>query len=455
MKRAHLLGAFGTFALGLWTVACNPQKADWGFEAIATLPTPPDDPGLGCGAQIPVDTTATNRDLCRYQAGSHASESLGLDPAVVSAIPIRHVIIMMKENRSFDHLFGKLHDRGQPDVEAIPVDYANLAVDGSAVFPTHAPTTCIPHDPGHQLAEVLESLDGGKMDGFVRAAARSTGTDGTFVMGTYDQTDLPFYYWLATTYAIGDRTFAPMASGTFGTRNFLMFGTNAGVVDTGIVFPPPNTPSIMQFLMNRGLTWGAYTDGAPMSGSLNWDARDPGVHPLQDFYDALDQGTLPSVAFVDGIEYVDDDHPFADLQAGESWTRTLYQHAIASPEWSRLAILFTYDEAGGFADHVPPPTGCLARPSTSPFTQMGPRVPLVVLSPWAKRGYVSHVARDYTAITRFIETIFDLPALTGRDANMDALLDLFDFSCGRDLSVPPAPDPGTGGCPNPSPRGAH
>lgn len=458
MNRDVLRAIFFPTLLGIvlaLATSCDPQKADWGLGAIASMKTPPDDPGLGCGAEIPVDATAANRAQCAYPAGAHASASLGIDETVRTSIPIRHVIIMMKENRSFDHLFGKLHDRGQADVEAVPPGYSNVDTHGAAVFPMPATTTCIPHDPGHQSSEVLQSLNGGKMDGFVLAAARSTGTDGTFAMGFYDQTDLPFYYWLATTYALGDRTFAPMASGTFANRNFLIFGTNAGVVDTGIVFPAPNTPSIMQLLMNGGFTWGAYTDGAPMSGSLNWGPNDPGVHPLRDLYEALDQGTLPNVAFVDGIEYVDDDHPFTDLQTGEVWTKTLYDHAIASPEWQRLAILVSYDEAGGFADHVPPPAGCKTLPSQSPFTQMGPRVPLIALSPWAKRGYVSHVVRDYTAVTRFIETVFDLPALTARDANSDALLDLFDFSCGRDLSVPPAPDPGTGGCPHPSPRGAH
>jgi len=436
-------------------MGCDPQKADWGLGAIETMTTPTDDPNLGCGAQIPADGTAANRAACVYAAGARAPASLGIEASLPSAIPIRHVIIMMKENRSFDHLFGKLHDRGQPDVEAVPADYSNPDARGNAVFPSPATTTCIPHDPGHQSDSVARSIDSGKMDGFVIAAAETTGTDGSFVMNFYDDTALPFYYWLAATFAVGDRHFAPMASGTFGNRNFFLFGTNAGAVDTGIVFPAPTTPSVMRLLMNAGFTWGAYTDGSPMSGSLDWGPTDPGVHRLQDVYDALDRGTLPNVAFVDGVDYVDDDHPFADLQTGEAWARTLYDHAIASPQWPRLAIVYTYDEAGGFADHIPPPVGCRPAPSSSPFTQLGPRVPLVVISPWAKRGYASHVERDHTAMTRFIETVFDLPALTARDANSDALLDLFDFSCGRDLTVPAAPVPGSGGCPNPPPRGAH
>ena len=110
-------------------------------------------------------------------------------------------------------------------------------------------------------------------------------------------------------------------------------------------------------------------------------------------------------------------------------------------------MVWTYDEGGGFADHVVPgPPGCRADGS-SYYTDRGPRIPLVVISPWARRHYVSHRPHDHTAITRLIETFFDLPALTARDANSDALLDLFDFTCGRDLAIPAgAPQPGTGRC---------
>jgi phospholipase C len=206
--------------------------------------------------------------------------------------------------------------------------------------------------------------------------------------------------------------------------------------------------------MSAGFTWRAYTDGSPLSGALDWEQGDPGVSTLDELYGALDAGTLPNVAFVDGLDNVEDDHPLADLQRGEAWVKTIYDHAVKSPQWDRLAIIWTYDEAGAFADHVPPPMGCLATPSTAPFVELGPRIPLVVISPWAQRNYASHVVHDHTAITRFIEAVFDLPALTARDANSDALMDMFDFTCDRDLSVQPPPAPGTGGCPNPPPAGA-
>jgi phospholipase C len=427
--------------------SCDPQAADWGLEAIRTMQTPPDDPGLGCGAEPPIDTNAAARARCEVPAGTHAAAALGTSTQALAEIPIRHVIVLMRENRSFDHLFGKLHERGQPGVEPVPETFSNPDRAGVQVFPGQATSTCIATDPGHQSESMQRCVHGGKMDGFVLNAAATTPTDGHFVMDYYDESELPFYYWLARTFAVSDRHFAPNASGTFANRAFLVFATNAGVVDTGIVFPPPNTPSLFHLLMNAGFTWGAYSDGLPFSGSLDWDHTDAGVHHLQELYDALDRGTLPNVAFVDGVEDLDDDHPAADLQLGEARVKSVYEHALTSPEWQHLAIFWTYDEAGAFADHVPPPRGCLPLPSRSPFAELGPRVPLVAISPWAKRGYASHVVHDHSAITRFIEAIFDLPSLTARDANSDALLDLFDFSCARDLSLPPAPDVGSGGCP--------
>ncbi len=437
MKRALVLLAL---------CACDPQKASWGFGAIETMMTPADPPVV-CGATFPEDTLAPERASCAFSAGTHASASLGVDQKTLASIPIRHVIVMMKENRSFDHLLGKLHDR-LPEVEAVPSTYSNPDPAGNAVFPARATTTCILFDPNHQSQSVLACIDDGKMDGFVRnAAATTTSQDqGAFAMSYYDESDLPYDYWLASTFALGDRHFASTASGTFANRDFMMFGTNAGVVDTGILYPSPSTPSIFQTLIAAGFTWGVYTDSGPLSDTLDWSANDPGVHPMGDLFTALKDGTLPNVVFVDGVENQEDDHPTADLQQGEVWTKKIIDAAMTSPEWERLAVLWTYDEAGAFADHVPPPSACLALPSTSPFTLLGPRVPFAVISPWAKRGYVSHVVRDHTAITRFIEALFDLPALTARDANSDALLDMFDFSCGPHPPVPAAPDPGTNGC---------
>jgi hypothetical protein len=191
-----------------------------------------------------------------------------------------------------------------------------------------------------------------------------------------------------------------------------------------------------------------YADDEPLEGTLGaWSTSHP-WHPVQDLLDAFANDAVPSVVFVDGKEDIDDEHPTADLQVGEAWTRQLYEAALASPAWSSTAILFTYDEAGGFFDHIPPPDACVARPQDGAFYERGTRVPLIVISPWARRHYVSHATHDHSSITRLIEAAHDLPALTARDANADALLDMFDFACAPG-SIPDAPAAGTGGCVGP------
>lgn len=435
--------------------ACAPEAIDWGLGGIDEMETPADDPTLGCADLALEGDQAGARAACSFGAGARAHETLGVARTDLDRIPIRHVIVAMKENRSFDMIFGKLHD-DVPEVEAIPADYTNPDLNGDPVAPRHATSTCLPLDPAHQWEGLQAVVNGGKMDGFVTNAAGSTDSDGSFALEYFDAGDLPFYYFLGRTYAIADRDFAAINSGTFANRTFMMFGTPGGVIDTGVTYVDPATPSIFQLLMAAGYTWAAYNDdGQPLSGTLGWTAESPGVRPIADLYRALDEGTLPNVAFVDGTVNVEDDHPRdpddlpevkGDVQVGEAWLKELYDHAVASPQWERLVIVYTYDEGGAFFDHVPPPEGCAPVPSRADFRALGPRVPLITISPWSKRGYVSHVVRDHLAITRLIEALFDLPALTARDANSDALLDMFDFSCGRDLSVPEAPAAGTGGC---------
>ena len=424
------------------------DEPSWGLDAIEAMRTPPDPP-LSGPLTLPPDAHAAERAACAFGPGATAADTLALPPTTAERIPIRHVVVLMRENRSFDHLLGWLGEEGQPQSAPIPPSYVNFDPRAAIVHPQHAATTCLSVDPDHGWDAMHAGIRGGAMDGFVASAAASLGGDGHVAMDTYQRSDLPFYYWLASTWALDDRHFAAVASGTDPNRDFLLLATNDGEQDTNTGAPSASTPSIFRRLMDAGYTWGAYSDDAPFSGTLQWDGDDPGVHGLADFLQALDAGTLPNVAFVDGVQNYDDDHPPADLQRGEAWLRDIYQRAIASPQWPRLALIWTYDESGGFADHVPPPLGCVARtlPEDQRFFELGPRVPLVAISPYAKHHYVSHVVQDHTAITRFVEAIFGLPALTARDANSDALLDLFDFSGPPPMLTPPAAPPaGTNGC---------
>jgi phospholipase C len=402
-----------------------------------------------CPSPVADDPLAAMRAACSFGAGATADKTLGLSEAARAQLPIHHVIVMMKENRSFDHLFGGLA-AVQPDAEVFPAGFSNPDTTGAQVAPFHLTTTCVPNDPDHQWSAMHVQIDSGKMDGYVKSAAGSTGSDGHFAIGYYEQADLPFYYFLASTFALADHHFPSVRSGTFPNRDYLLLGTSDKVDSTQYtVWPDPTLPSIFDRLDAAGVSWGVYADDHPLEETLNdpshdWETSHP-WKPVQALLDALTDGSLPSVVFVDGVENVDDEHPTADVQRGEAWTKKIYDAATASPLWSSTTLLLTYDEAGGFFDHLPPPNACVARPQDTQFFERGTRVPLIAISPWARRHYVSHVEREHTSITRFIEAVFGLPALTARDANADALLDLFDFACAP-ADLPPAPAAGTKGC---------
>lgn len=439
--------ALALAAVGLMGCRCDDEchSANAGL-----VPRTPADPPWTCPAAIPADPYAVERAACTFAPGARAEATLGVSGEAAARFPIRHVVVLMQENRSFDHLLGRLHEQGQPEAEAVPADFANVDGLGATVAPFHLDTTCVKHDPTHQWASMHRAVNDGGMDGFVLNAAQTTTTDGHFVMGFYDERDLPFLYWLANQYAVNDRHFASVRSGTFPNRDFLYLATNDGVKETGIEFPDKNVPGIWTALEDAGLTWAAYSDGPIFSGAMNWSHDHAGAYCLPDFFDRVDTGTLPNLAFVDARANVDGDHPPANVQLGEAFVRNVYQHLVASPQWSRTALIVTFDECGAYADHVPPPDrACIARadPEDQPYFELGVRVPFILVSPYAKPHFVSHTVQEHTAITRFIETVFDLPALTARDANSPALLDLFDFGCDPPLlQPPPAPDAGTGGC---------
>ena len=328
--------------------------------------------GMTCPSAVAADTTAAQRKACTFKPGALVADTLGLTAAARQKIPLKHIIVMMKENRSYDHYLSQLPTHGQPDAEALPANFTNPDKQGATVAPFHQTTTCVHDDPSHQWAAMHNQVNGGKMDGFVTSAADTTGTDGHYVMGWYGDTDLPFYYFLANTFALSDRYFASARTGTWPNRDYLLLATSDGVTATGSQHPADNTPTIMSALDAKGISWGAYAPGAPFGDALTWTATHAGVHNMAAFKTALANGTLPSVAFVDGPN---SEHPTADVQVGEASTRDLYQALIASPLWPTSAMIWTYDEAGGFFDHVPPPNSCIPRPQDSAFFELGARVP--------------------------------------------------------------------------------
>ncbi|MCA9597372.1 MAG: alkaline phosphatase family protein [Myxococcales bacterium] len=397
--------------------------------------------GATCPSPIPTDSQAAARTACTFDKGALATDTLGVDAAFRASIPITHLVIVMQENRSFDHYFGKL-SATHPDVEALPTDWVNLDSANAEVTPFHLTSPCLPVDPPHQWTAMHAGWNDGKMDGFVKSAAVS-GSDGHFAVGYYDESDLPFYYFLAKTFAVADRYFGSALGGTWANRDYLYAGTSDGVMSTGQA--TIDVPTVFDGLDAAGVSWGVYTDGNVRQDSIGWNNAHAGVYAFQDFLDALADGTLPAVSFVDPGP-TQDEHPPNNVHPGEAWGRQIYEGAIGSPLWNELAVIYTYDESGGLGDHVPPPPACIPSPDQTEFDRLGVRIPAIVISPWARPGYVSHVVHEHSSVLRLVELLFDLPALTARDANSDALLDMFDFACPA-LSAPPAaPDAASGSC---------
>ena len=426
-----------------------PPDAGVRLDAAAPL-----DPGARLDAGAPAgepscsspplpDPQGAARDACAFGPGASVEETLGINPLQRAALPITHLIVVMQENRSFDHYFGRLALAGQPDTDGFPPGFQNPDLGANPVAPFHLSSTCLEADPPHQWVAMHAGWNGGNMDGFVQSAAVGA-SDGHYAMGYYDETDLPFYYWLASTFAMSDRYFGSALGGTWANRDYLYAGTSAGVMNTGQA--TIRVPTIFDALEAAGIEYGVYTDGTVRQDCLGWTNAHRGVGRFSALISALADGTLPPVVFVDPGPG-QDEHPAADVQPGEAWGRDIYTAAVNSPLWSKLAVVYTYDESGGLADHVPPPSACLASPDQSLFDQRGIRVPLMIVSPWARPHFVSHRTHDHTSVLRLIELLHNLPALTGRDANSDALLDLFDFSCPPRLDPPAAPAAGTSGCP--------
>jgi phospholipase C len=277
-------------------------------------------------------------------------------------------------------------------------------------------------------------------------------------MGYYTKRELSYYYKLYSNFAIGDRFFCSVLTQTFPNRYYLLAGTSFGHIRNAI----PNLSgaeytqrSVFNLLDEAGVTWRIYFSDLPFGGVFGYVRTQGAANlvPVAQFAADAQAGNLPQVTFVDPrflgtVNVETDEHPPANVQVGQKFVADVINAVLASPLWPRAAVFLTYDEHGGFYDHVPPPAACLPddippmlQPNDVPgaFDRYGIRVPAVVISPYARKRFVSHRAYDHTSILRFIETRFDLPALTRRDANADPMLELFDFDRPQMLKPPRLP----------------
>ena len=470
-------------------------------------------------------------------------------PAAVGISKVNHIIVVMMENHSFDNYFGALpYVTGgpyhSPSSGCSPDDHrcvdglrctsspignltcanSNPEDGGLAALAFHNPSRCVMPDLVNQdwRASHLEAnfedpnatLSDSPNDGFVRTnegvyqpdSGIETATEDP-TMGFYTRVDLPFYYDLAQKFAIDDRYFASVIGPTLPNRLYLLAATSFGHVSTGDVnyLPPdglkPRTGTILDLLDSGGITWTDYYEVSPGVTVFRrpHDATDPHFQSVEAFLSVAagfsGAASLPQVSFLDAR---DDEHPPADIQRGQAFVSRVVNAIRSGPYWKDSVIFITYDEHGGFYDHVSPPQApqgsagvpdgifpgqCadLSHPPASEqpgagvacegsvsevetlcpalagdptgsypnacatLDQLGFRVPFIVVSPFAKAHYVSHTVGDHTSILAFIEERFlnDQASgaaghlhLTLRDQYASPLEDMFDFDNAPSLYTP-------------------
>jgi len=398
---------------------------------------------------------------CPFSAGALPAATLPAGTPHGAGLPLDTIVVLMQENRSFDHYVGRLHAEGKPKSEGEPKTAANLdPTGGPAIRAFHQNRYCEVADLDHSWNGTHREWNGGAMDGFT-AANQFLPDDpsGRRTMGYYDQHDLPFYYGLYRKFATADRFFCAALTQTFPNRFYLLAATSFGHIrndlpPTPTDFVPPGG-TIFERLDAAGVTWKVYASQFAFAIEFAYvrNQHASQVVPVAQFESDAQAGTLPQVAWIDpiflGTEVAEnDEHPPANIQIGQQFVAKMIATLFASPQWPRSALFLTYDEHGGFFDHVPPPPACrpddiapILESGDEPgeFDRYGIRVPMALVSPFARRHFVSHTAYDHTSVLRFIETRFDLPALTARDANADPMLELFDFQHPRFRKPPKLP----------------
>jgi phospholipase C len=263
------------------------------------------------------------------------------------------------------------------------------------------------------------------------------GANDEYSIGYYTATDLPFYGHAAPYWTVCDRYFAAIMAETYPNR-FYLHSAQTDRLHNGEGPTISTLPTIWDRLAHAGVPARYYFSDVPFTAL--WGTRYAGISaPVASFFAECAAGALPAVSYIDprfldeGSGTSGDDHPHADIRVGQHFLSLIYDAVTRGPAWSRTCLVITYDEWGGFFDHVPPPTA----PDANPAARLrGFRVPCIVVSPHARRHFVAHSTYDHTSILRMIEWRHGLPPLTVRDSQARNLAEVLDFSHAPDLSAP-------------------
>jgi phospholipase C len=454
----------------------------------------------------------TRRELLRLGAGTAVAElaSLGLHgcgggsvtpppvPGACSKLTdIEHVVILIQENRSFDHYFGSYRGvRGFSDQSMAfqQPDPANTTISPvGRLLPFHLDTSTTnaasTHDITHDWVPQHQSWHDGAMDGFVSSRLAINSNDAVLSMGYYTRADIPYYYALADGFTICDNFFCSVMGPTDPNRLYTMAasldpdGKNGGPILQTIVanratfYGRLTYTTMPEQLQARGISWKVYSspDDTVLGGILSDNVlsyfknfQDPASVLYQNafgpqfpagFLADVASGNFPQVSWLVG-SILTSDHPPSPSIFGENILSLIVDALRANPaQWAKTLLLVTYDENGGFFDHVAPvtaPPGTAGEYVTAPAVPdptvigspaitgpigLGFRVPMVIVSPFSRGGFVSSDLFDHTSVLRFLETRFgaEVPNLSAwRRATVGDLTSALNFKK-TDQSIPNLP----------------
>jgi len=367
-----------------------------------------------------------------------------LKPGTDTIPQVEHIVVLMMENHSYDNKLGMLGRAGADGFTlgagGKPTASNPYPSGGKVQHAFRMPTTCqVVGAPSQTWDASHTAYDSGRNDGFVRAS-------GAVSMGYWERADQPFYYSLASVFPVADRYFCSVLGQTYPNRRYLMAATSLGMVNDLQVQDLPGYPpngTIFDQFNKHGISWKDYWSTTP--STLLWPdlfVRDPEntlrLETISHFFSDAKAGKLPAFSLVEPDYGKSSEENPQNVAAGEQFAASVIDAVMTGPNWSKTLLIWTYDEHGGYYDHVPPPaavppdnvapTTLLGGPKFDGFGRYGFRVPCVVVSPWARAGHVSHTVYDHTSILKLVETKWNLPALTRRDANANNMLDMLNFS---------------------------
>lgn len=352
--------------------------------------------------------------------------SSGLPPPTAKT-PIQHVVIIMMENHAFDNIFGVYptdnKSTSNPIISQIQVP-VNLLGDqnlpqGITAIPNGTYST---PDIPHTTAAEIAAWDQGMMDKFSTSIGPNS-------LRYFTSSQLPIEWDWAEQYGLADNYFQPVPGPTLSNR--LVALTGEPPTGSNASFFSYVASNLFTELNYYNVSWGYYDQGgaSAIAQYLNLGGLETHMGDVSNFTTDLQAGSLPSVSWIDpfvwtnetsgvGIQY--SQHPPYSVAVGENWLLGIVNSIMNSKYWNNTAIFITYDESGGYYDQVAPPTLY--------GTQLGFRVPLIVISPYAKEGYVSGTLLTHTSLDAFVDYNWGMAALSNLVLNSNLPLDFFNFN---------------------------